>query len=212
MEIYSHRDLDIEWNLLKEAQTRPRDQIIILDNAEEAVLSNLQEDELKNLQSLTSTSAHILWVTTGDLLSCRKPEHAMASGLARCLRSENASLDLITVDIDTASTSDEQMSKTITMLVDRQAAAQGDLEAEYIVKNGLLYSSRLTPIYDRGDTRPSSTNQVHSVPLETESNYEAEVRSGTLHFRNREIPLDLPGPAHAVVSISAIGVNPAVGS
>ncbi|KAL8881788.1 MAG: hypothetical protein Q9198_001080 [Flavoplaca austrocitrina] len=209
---FSRRGVDIDWNLLKEAQPRPRDQIIILDDAEEAILSNLQEDELKHLQGLRSTSARILWVTSGDLLSCQKPKHAMASGLARCLRSENASLDLITVDIDTASTSDEQMSKTIAMLIDRQAAAHGDLEAEYIVKNGLLYTSRLTPIYDRGDTYPSSTNEVHSVPLETNSVYEAEVRSNELYFRNRGVPLDLPGPAHAVVSISAIGVNPAVGS
>ncbi|KAL8979778.1 MAG: hypothetical protein Q9205_004974 [Flavoplaca limonia] len=205
----NRRGVDIDWNLLKEAQPRPRDQIIILDDAEEAILSNLQEDELKHLQGLTSTSARILWVTSGDLLSCQKPKHAMASGLARCLRSENASLDLITVDIDTASTSDEQMSKTIAMLIDRQAAAHGDLEAEYIVKNGLLYTSRLTPIYDRGDTYPSSTNEVHSVPLETNSVYEAEVRSNELYFRNRGVPLDLPGPANAVVSISAIGVNPA---
>lgn len=118
------------WSLLQEVQAQRSDQVIILEDFDQAVLHNLQDDELKSLQGLARTTARILWVTTGGFLSGRKPEHAMVSGLARCLRSESVSVDLVTLDIDSSSTTVEQTTETVTMFADRQAKADITSNAE----------------------------------------------------------------------------------
>lgn len=79
--------------------------VIILADLEGPSLVSLEEQELGDIQHLASTASSILCVTCGGLLTGKMPEYAMVQGLARSITSEQASLDLTTLDFDLETTS-----------------------------------------------------------------------------------------------------------
>ncbi|KAL8716996.1 MAG: hypothetical protein Q9225_005722 [Loekoesia sp. 1 TL-2023] len=199
--------LDTVYDLIIASEARPEDQVILLADFDQAVLHDLQDDELKGLQGLAQNAAHILWVTAGGLLSGRNPEHAMFSGLARCLRSENVSLDLVTVDIDRASTSIEQMTEIIRMFADRQAEGKSKLEAEYLVDAGMIHVGRLAPIDAMNETCALLIDEAELSALECTSSLEATVQSGKLYFQDQDEALKPLGSTEAEVKVFAIGIS-----
>lgn len=64
----------------------------------ESPFSSLNEIEFKRMQVLFSTARGILWVTRGA--RSQNPEANMFAGFARCLRTENAGLRIVTLDLD----------------------------------------------------------------------------------------------------------------
>ncbi|KAL8934982.1 MAG: hypothetical protein Q9216_005641, partial [Gyalolechia sp. 2 TL-2023] len=204
---YSPSDRSIRWSLLREAQAEPEDQVIILEDLDEGILCDLQEDELKSLRYLAQATTHILWITTGGLLSGRKPEHAMVSGLARCLRSENASLDLITVDIDAASATTEQMIETIAIFAGKQAETESRLEAEYLVDGDVVYISRLAPLTETADSSTPLEDQVEFSTLDDDSKLIATVHSGKLYFQEQDETVQPLESDQAEVRVMAVGIN-----
>ncbi|KAI4095111.1 MAG: hypothetical protein LQ344_001762 [Seirophora lacunosa] len=207
---YSKNSHSVRWSLLQEAQAQPEDQVIILADLDRARLPALQDSELKSLQGLAQTTTHILWVTAGGLLSGLKPEHAMVSGLARCLRSENISLNLVTVDVEMASTSIEQTVKTVMMYADRQVKAQSTLEAEYLLDGGVIYISRLAPIDNENIAYASSEYRAEPSALENSSRSKAIVESGKMYFQHQDESLDSLRTTQVEVKISAFGISETV--
>lgn len=209
---YSQRGFEVRWSLLQEAQVQPKDQVILVADFDEAVLPSLQDNELKSLQSLAQTASHILWVTFGGLLSGQKPEHAMVWGLARCLRAENLSLDLVTIDCDTRSNTIELMTQTIAMIADKQADSESASQAEYLIDNGILYTARLTPIDSNIETCAPITGEPSSIALRDNSGLKATTHSGKLCFKLEDEEAHPLAGSEAEVQIMAAGLHEAVSS
>ncbi|KAL8832103.1 MAG: hypothetical protein Q9191_000460 [Dirinaria sp. TL-2023a] len=72
---------------------------IFLDELERPILSNLPASDFQAIQNLCS-AAGILWVVQGGQMESSTPESSMAVGLARCIRSENPAIRLVTLDLD----------------------------------------------------------------------------------------------------------------
>ncbi|KAH6616033.1 KR domain-containing protein [Chaetomium sp. MPI-SDFR-AT-0129] len=122
------------------------------------LLSSLTETEFSAIQRITDSSSSLLWVTNGGLLEGKRPEHAMASGLARVVRSEQASLDFRTLDVDTDESDDvyattSAIADNVARVVRCQVAAKAskgtpadeelDEEREMCLFKGETYISRL---------------------------------------------------------------------
>ena len=121
------------------------EQVIILADLERHILATLQEDELNSLKSLVDSAKSIICVTCGGLLRGETPECALSLGLARTLTLEQLSLDLITVDVDPKSCSDENIGSAILDIAVRQRDGHGPGENEFVLDNEKLYISRLVP-------------------------------------------------------------------
>ncbi|KAL9009887.1 MAG: hypothetical protein Q9173_005125 [Seirophora scorigena] len=171
------------------------------------VMVNGVEPDTQCLNLMSTKSRSILLVTAGGLLSGLKPEHAMVSGLARCLRSENISLNLVTVDVEMASTSIEQIVKPVMIYADRQVKAQSTLEAEYLLDGGVIYISRLAPIHNENMAYASSECRAEPSALEHSSRFEAIVESGRMYFQHQDESLDSLGTRQVEVKISAVGIS-----
>ncbi|KAK4141946.1 uncharacterized protein C8A04DRAFT_13698 [Dichotomopilus funicola] len=122
------------------------------------LLSSLTETEFSAIQRITDSSSSLLWVTNGGLLEGKRPDHAMASGLARVVRSEQASLDFRTLDVDTDESDDvgattSAIADSVARVVHCQVAAKAskgtpadeelDEEREMCLFKGETYISRL---------------------------------------------------------------------
>ncbi|KAI4130694.1 MAG: hypothetical protein LQ338_001595 [Usnochroma carphineum] len=168
---------------LIDCKTTVGDRVVMLTDFEgPPLLSTLEEEELAAIQSICNTASSILWVTTGGLLTGNNPEHAMTAGLARVITSEQASLDLTTLDFDLDSTDDGQ----IPIVIARTAKEQNDKgfahENETYIANNLTYISRLVPNIHVNGTYSKEEHKVTSAPYDPDSYLVGKVQSGKIVF------------------------------
>ncbi|KAI4118120.1 MAG: hypothetical protein LQ345_001759 [Seirophora villosa] len=158
------------------------DRVVMLADLEGAVLSTLHDDELAAIQAISTTASSLLWVTTGGLLTGKKPEHAMAAGLARVITSEQASLDLTTLDFDLDNTD----AALIPTMIARAAKEQDDKsfahENETYIANNLAHISRLVPNVEVNESFSKEEQNAFSAPFDPEAHIVGKVQSGKIVF------------------------------
>lgn len=135
----------------------PRDNVVMLSDLEgSALLPTLTETELAAIQNITNTASTLLWVTAGGLLEGKKPEHAMVSGLARSIRSEQVSLDFRTLDLDLETVSPAEIPSSIVKVVKLQVSGEEAPEREFCVSGKNTYISRMVRIPQLNDVFSAS--------------------------------------------------------
>lgn len=196
----------IRLNALKDVKHQHGEQVIMLAEMEGPLLKSVRDEELKGIQSLAMSASSILWITCGGLLSGQQPEFAMASGLARSLRSENVTLNLVTLDTNPNTTSDDKLAEIVLKIASEQATG----ETEYIVDRGLVLISRLVPS-DSCNEMIVSQDKTSLVPFEADVALVGTMRSGDIVFQDdqrkqRQIKSD-----HVEIKVMAAGLNQEVG-
>ncbi|KAI1424314.1 KR domain-containing protein [Xylaria sp. FL1777] len=139
----------LSWNvtiasLEESANSKIAKHVIMLADFEGPLLFSLEKQEFLAIQNIIANTSSLLWVTTGALLDGKKPEYAMASGLARTITSEQASLDFRTLDIDVDSVQPELIVRSIENIAKLQVTQSEQIpEREFCVSKGKTYISRL---------------------------------------------------------------------
>ncbi|KMU81132.1 lovastatin nonaketide synthase [Coccidioides immitis RMSCC 3703] len=158
------------------------ERVLVVAELEEPLLSSLGEAELVGIQRIISTASSLLWITQGGLLSGKEPEYAMASGLARSVKSENASLDFITIDLDLDTTSLPGAVHAITDIVRRQVEKDKDRETEYCVAKEKVYISRLLPNKELSSAYSVGKSHFEQSRYDRERAIVGRVQSGKVIF------------------------------
>lgn len=135
--------------------------VICLSELDEDLLSNMTAESFTKVQSLLTTSASVLWVTSGASQSVKTPLKALANGLFRTVRSETGR-SVATIDLDPESTLStfshaELIGAAFSSILD--AHPDGPHDYEFSEKDAKLVVPRVT--------ESSEANQV--VYRETES-------------------------------------------
>ena len=121
---------------------------IFLDELEHPILANLSASDFQAIQTLCS-AAGILWVVQGGQMESSTPESSMAVGLARCIRSENPAIRLVTLDLDErqkfpASRTSEVIANLYQAAFTSITHSEGrSPESEYVKREGCLYIPRV---------------------------------------------------------------------
>lgn len=121
---------------------------IFLDELEHPMLAKISAKDFQAIQNLCS-AAGILWVVQGAQIESSTPESSMAIGLARCIRSENPAIRLITLDLDEKQKlSATRTSELIANLYHSAFSLETDIEgkspeSEYLERKGCLYVPRI---------------------------------------------------------------------
>lgn len=155
------------WNITVSSldNLSPAENVVILADFEGPLLFTLTEAEFSAIQSITNSASSLLWVTTGGLLTGKKPEYALVQGLARSVASEQASLDFRTLDVDLDNVTSEQVVQSIVRVALLQATADGGAsgprEREFSLSNGKTFISRLA--------RNQELNKIFTTSSEPES-------------------------------------------
>lgn len=179
----------------------------MLADLEGPLLATLQDEELQSIQRLTETASSMIWVTCGGLLSGQKPEYAMASGFARVLRSEKQSLDLVTLDFDSTTSSEEKTKIVLMDVVTRQAVHGRNSETEYCVDHGVVHVGRLVPNKAINENFTDGQGRIKLVSLEEGPALKGILQSGKVFFQKDERTAIALEPDHVQIKIMAIGLN-----
>ncbi|KAI1406986.1 hypothetical protein F5Y13DRAFT_207084 [Hypoxylon sp. FL1857] len=155
---------------LTNADTARYRRYIFLLEAVEPFFMDVTSEEWEALQSALRASFSSLWITKGDLMVGREPLHAMVSGLARGMKTENSSLRFSILDLDKVpDSSDEKLFNLIAQLESRVSdVAKINDDSEFRYKDGILYTSRLAAddsLNERLKTITSKDSDAERVPL-----------------------------------------------
>lgn len=226
--VKSALETDLGWNVemcrltdLNKVNSQPDsttifEHIIVLADFEGPLLSTLTEAELTAVQAITNSTSALLWVTTGGLLTGKKPEYALVRGLARSLASEQASLDFRTLDVDLDGVTAAQVVQSVTRVARMQAQGgetapvAAPREREYSLANGgELYISRLVRNRKLNQLFHASAEPEPTV-FERESHITGKVLRGKVVFEQE--PQHVASsvvlkPGHVEVQVQAAGLT-----
>ncbi|KAL8923196.1 MAG: hypothetical protein Q9208_004759 [Pyrenodesmia sp. 3 TL-2023] len=119
--------------------------VLVLDELVTPVLSQMDEEAWDHLKDLISSGKSILWVTKGAQLEVTDPNNALAHGLFRVVRMEDANADLTTLDVQ-SSTSPAATSSILQILNSlRQGRPKSFVEREYAERDGIIHVHRVVP-------------------------------------------------------------------
>ncbi|KAK1991032.1 putative polyketide synthase [Colletotrichum falcatum] len=156
--------------------------VVVLDLGK-PMLADLSADEFAAIQKITNNASTLLWVSDGGIMKGQTPEAAMASGLMRAIRAEQATTSIVTVDFDRETTSDDQVSSWVSENTVRQIDSAAGMETEYCVSRGKSYICRLVP-HARINNTIQADGSMESVPFSNDLRMRGTVVSGKLVFEH----------------------------
>lgn len=160
---------------LVDCKTNVGDHVVMLSDLEGPLVSTLQEEELVAIQPISNTASSVLWVTTGGLLTGQKPEYAITGGLIRVITSEQAALDLATLNFDLDNTNIKQISNMVASAINEQSNTRLAHENETCVDSNLAYISRLVPNTQVNETYSKEQQKIVRTAFNPDSHFIGKV-------------------------------------
>lgn len=106
----------------------------------------------------------------------------MTAGLARSLTSENALLNLVTLDLELDSTPQVEISKLIIAVLEKQVQKDSSHESEYLIADGAAQISRMEPLDDLNMTYAEGGSGAEDVPYDCSARLSGKAESGRVVF------------------------------
>ncbi|TGO27521.1 hypothetical protein BPAE_0041g00680 [Botrytis paeoniae] len=171
---------------LSESKRLQYKRLLFVVELEKPLFLETNPSEWTGLQNYFKQATSVLWVTSGNLLEGKNPEFAMISGLARGLKVEDASLNLVMLDVDHAL--DPTESKDLDLLLSHEDKISNKTglhsDVEFRQKNGIVYISRVVSdeaLNEESKAKGSQQTSTQEVQL-------ADMRSTPL-----KLAIDKPG-------------------
>ena len=183
---------------------------------EEPSLSSLDEIGFKRMQVLFSTARGILWVSRGA--RSQNPEANMFAGFARSLRTENAGLRLVTLDLDEQDRSpDDQICDMILRVFKLTFGTDSPkfvADSEFLEKDGVLQIPRVVENKKKDEYIVQETR----LPVPKPQPFAQEGRSleltigqagqlDSIHFQDHLSLRNKLGDDEVQISVKSIGMN-----
>ncbi len=203
---------------LQKIGSRELDQVfcIFLPELEETFLINIRDEDFSNLKHMVKSAKGILWVTNGGGHSTKKPEMGLVTGFARSVRSENHSLNFVTLALEMEVTKFQTVANIVKVY---QAAVNcrphEQIESEYLEREGLLCVNRTVDATDFNDSVFSKFARNEPEPWkfgeEPQRALSLTIESpgllDTLHFVDDDEAEKRPGAEEIRIKVETVGVN-----
>lgn len=120
---------------------------IILDSAEQPLLTQASGEQFTRLTSLLAQASKVYWIVFADGSNGIVPDNSLITGLSRTARNENPHLDCFTIDVqDSFDQHSDQVRHAITEFIsstEAKIASQQPREYELMYRNGKMLIQRL---------------------------------------------------------------------
>lgn len=188
--------------------------VLVLDELSSPIMVKANVKQWEGLKSLVNTGAVILWVTQGAQYQVSNPNTALAHGLFRVIRMEDANAKLVCLDVQYSTSPATHRAITEVLHSLRGEWPKKNIETECSEREGVIHVHRVIPDSEINDIKrqvaegaepvlKSLQNNPRPVSLRVE-------RLGTfqsLTWCETEIA-EVPVEAGRVeVEITAVGVN-----
>jgi NADPH:quinone reductase-like Zn-dependent oxidoreductase len=196
----------VACSTLESSKVQFEDQVVILMDANEALLTDMNEAEWTNLQAIIRSVSKIFWVTIGGVSSSQSPDQASVFGLARVLRAENSGLQLVTVDVEPDLASKSRSVDLLSELAQAQLEGQSWLESEYAIVDGNLCINRIVPAEKFNNYLAPQKADLYTVPFDNQLHLKGVNHDKQLCFQLNHEPA-LLGEHEVEIKVLAAGLS-----
>ncbi|TVY18290.1 Reducing polyketide synthase DEP5 [Lachnellula arida] len=140
-----------------------KDQKIVIHDAEGSILSSPSPESFESLKTILLSGASILWLTSG-VNEGKNISGAMAQGFLRAIRSEQASVKIILLDVDTDS-NPKDISSAVMSKLKTAATKDSGADTEFWLHNGVLEISRIIPNTSLNEQFGGNSKPAEIAPL-----------------------------------------------
>ncbi|KAK2010479.1 putative polyketide synthase [Colletotrichum eremochloae] len=119
--------------------------VLVLDEVFLPVISSIRDDQLAMIQELMRRRCRLLWVTSGGHMNVTNPEHSLFVGVLRSLLAEDPTCLVMTVDIESSTSSSSTQAILQTMRHLESVDSVEFVEREWVERGGVPYISRVVP-------------------------------------------------------------------
>jgi hypothetical protein len=123
----------------------PTTTILVLDELFGQVLTQANAEQWEALKSLITPGNNLLWVTKGAQYKVTDPNTALAHGLFRVIRMEDANAKLTTLDVQSSTSPATGWAIDAVLRSLRNDRPKTFAETEYAERDGILYVHRVVP-------------------------------------------------------------------
>lgn len=183
--------------------------VISLVEANDPLLATISDNDMDAFKVITDNASLLLWVTNGDMLSGKRPDFALVSGLSRALMMEQPSLQFLTYDIDDSTNDPVRSAHNLVQVLKENDGLLVDFE--YVEKNGVVHISRFTPDNDlnsefrqKQGTEKVELSLQQARPMQIALDQPGQFDS--IYFKQIELPATL-ATGQVQVQVKAVGLN-----
>ena len=192
---------------------------VVLDSSDQPLLANLSSERFQEIRGLVTKAKQIFWISAaGSNTTISVPEKGLTTGFARAARSENEGLKLITFDVrSNFSVDQEAINATSKIFSTAFGLAPGEnslAETEYAYIDGRISIPRLIP----DDRINGSVTDTNKTPNAEPTLFKQSQRSLKLHvgkpglldslvFVDDHRVLERLGDDELEIEVDAFGVN-----
>ncbi|KAI5862010.1 reducing type I polyketide synthase [Durotheca rogersii] len=207
-----------KWNVVpvsKLSDISPRSKILITDELEAPVMSQLNGQQWDTLKYLVKNECDILWVTAGAQMQVTNPTKAAINGFFRVLRNEEPLLRLINLDVEDPSgnATVDAIDACLDLLYAKETS-KTQIDSEFVERRGVIHISRILPDEavnvakeEQVSGRPAETIELHSAKNCIRLKAERIGNIDSLHY-GEVSDKPLPVPENCVeIEVYASGVN-----
>lgn len=211
------------WNIIEQTgllstQDLPTGStVLILDELYAPVLTQINAVQWDALKTLLGSGNNLLWVTKGAQYKVTNPNTALAHGLFRVVRREDARIRVTVLDVEsgTGPTAAWAIDSVLSATLDSdKAGPKAAVETEFAERNGVLYVHRVLPDAQINEFRRAEKEGAEPVLKKLHGTKAAvQLRServGTFQSLtwNEQAVGEVPVEAGKVeIEVSAVGVN-----
>jgi NADPH:quinone reductase-like Zn-dependent oxidoreductase/SAM-dependent methyltransferase len=185
--------------------------IIVYDSLTKPILQNFDRDDFESFRTTLVHATNVLWISPASGHDANSSSGAVY-GLARTLRSENATLNFVVFEADTSSRLEDQTSNLDLIITQCLISSSDYSESEYVERDGMLHIRRILGDAQLNEAIVENGKGIIKRDVKfRDANLRLTVKTpgllDSLHFiQASDLPVEL-APTDVEVRVKAVGVN-----
>lgn len=157
--------VNVKMARLADAEVLDGQLAMVLLEAVNPFLATCSKSEWEKVRHILCNAGGVLWVSCGGAVEATNPLHSLIVGLTRCVRSENQTSSIVTLDLEPNHGSGIEVAEQVVRVFDHAFGLYAPrtsalLEFEYAIRDGEILIPRLI-----GDS------QMHEYVMDSVSTY-----------------------------------------
>ncbi|KAI0179034.1 hypothetical protein GGR52DRAFT_588832 [Hypoxylon sp. FL1284] len=137
------------WNITEGtypfSASNVRGVVLVIDELSAPVLTQVDSNQWEALKYLVASGSRLLWVSKGAQYEVTHPDNALAHGLFRVIRMEDANAKLTTLDVQSSTSPATGIAINDVLEYVRRDRSETFVETEFAERDGIVYVHRIVP-------------------------------------------------------------------
>ncbi|XHG07542.1 hypothetical protein AWENTII_010681 [Aspergillus wentii] len=159
------QDISASASSLMDTVPGNRTFIMLVETISCGFLASLSQEEWNRVREILCQAKAVLWVTRGGTVECSDPRHALITGIARSVRSEDDQRNVFTIDLDPAVTLEFEIANGIHKMYEytlgHGPSLSAESEFEFALRGGNVMIPRLMVDHEKNQYIKDMVSDYH---------------------------------------------------